>query len=396
MSEVLTISTAQAKGLYENSAYFLDLGSLTDWGKGHISMALFAGVNDGGWNRKAIRKRINTSESVVLYCHRTELCSDGQRYATEMKGWGYQHVYLYKNGYTDWYKAGLPVLPRTATLKKDAKILPINKPELIQFEHNKGLVVQLTDLSKRAVKFSNTRVINVLSGEFNQSYFAQTINKTQAILLVCHESLCGESLSFARQVSSWGYKTVFNYLYDDSHDNLSELVKKSDKKLINEENNIIHLETSKRLYDLGGNFVDVSSITEWNNGHISMARHLNVKSSAEYEKLLNFWFKPSDTIIFYCATKDCIEASISQKLAKSWGFKNSYFFADGFEAWEAAEYPILPRQEEFDKLVLNMVSPLEVKQLYQQNAYFIDIRTKSDWTKSTYSISILFGRNDAG
>lgn len=47
-----------------------------------------------------------------------------------------------------------------------------------------------------------------------------------------------------------------------------------------------------------------------------------------------------DAVVFYCNAAGCDRSSWGAALAVKWGWKNVYYFRDGFPSWTAAGYPV--------------------------------------------------------
>ncbi|MCF6203670.1 MAG: rhodanese-like domain-containing protein [Methylococcaceae bacterium] len=96
---------------------------------------------------------------------------------------------------------------------------------------------------------------------------------------------------------------------------------------------------AKQLFDQGALFVDVRRDSDWNNGRIPDALHLELKKVFSNETLLDE-AKKDEPIIIYCNGEKCLRSVKATALAVEWGFKNIYFFRDGFPAWKMASFPV--------------------------------------------------------
>ncbi len=96
---------------------------------------------------------------------------------------------------------------------------------------------------------------------------------------------------------------------------------------------------AKALFDKGVLFVDVRRASDWDNGRIPDALHLELKKVFSKESLLAE-AKIDDPLVLYCNGEKCLRSSKATVLAVEWGFKNVYFFRDGFPAWKQASFPV--------------------------------------------------------
>lgn len=96
---------------------------------------------------------------------------------------------------------------------------------------------------------------------------------------------------------------------------------------------------AKQLFDQGALFVDVRRTSDWDSGRIPDALHLELKKVFSSESLSEE-AKKDDPIILYCNGEKCLRSSKATVLAVEWGFKNIYFFRDGFPSWKMASFPV--------------------------------------------------------
>ncbi len=96
---------------------------------------------------------------------------------------------------------------------------------------------------------------------------------------------------------------------------------------------------AKALFDDEVLFVDPRKDSDWEAGRVPGAVHLELKSNFTQESLAAE-AKVEEKIVFYCNGASCLRASACSKKAVSWGYKNAYYFRDGFPAWKAAGYPV--------------------------------------------------------
>lgn len=96
---------------------------------------------------------------------------------------------------------------------------------------------------------------------------------------------------------------------------------------------------AKQLFDHGALFVDVRRDSDWDNGRMPDALHLELKKVFSKESL-SAEAKIDDPIVIYCNGEKCLRSSKATVLAVEWGFKKVYYYRDGFPAWKQASFPI--------------------------------------------------------
>ena len=96
---------------------------------------------------------------------------------------------------------------------------------------------------------------------------------------------------------------------------------------------------AKKLFDARVPFVDVRGDSDWSNGHIPGAVHLDWKNAFTEAALLTVVAK-SQKVVIHCQGPGCLRSSKACAKAVSWGFTNVYYFRDGFPGWKAAGFEV--------------------------------------------------------
>lgn len=96
---------------------------------------------------------------------------------------------------------------------------------------------------------------------------------------------------------------------------------------------------AKQLFDQGVLFVDVRRDSDWENGRVPDAVHLELKKVFSKESLSEE-AGVHEPIVIYCNGEKCLRSSKATTLAIEWGFKKIYFFRNGFPAWNQASFPV--------------------------------------------------------
>ncbi len=96
---------------------------------------------------------------------------------------------------------------------------------------------------------------------------------------------------------------------------------------------------AKKLFDRGVTFIDVRPVTLWNNGYITGAINLDLKTQFTDKSLSNYVTKEQE-VVFYCMGPRCLISSKACAKAVGWGFKKVYYLREGYPGWKAAGYSI--------------------------------------------------------
>jgi len=96
---------------------------------------------------------------------------------------------------------------------------------------------------------------------------------------------------------------------------------------------------AKQLFDKGVIFIDVRKDKDFAAGRVPDAMHIELKKV--YSKAtLGKAVKADQPVVLYCNGHSCLRSSKAAKKAVAWGFKNVYYFRDGFPSWKSSGYPV--------------------------------------------------------
>jgi rhodanese-related sulfurtransferase len=92
-------------------------------------------------------------------------------------------------------------------------------------------------------------------------------------------------------------------------------------------------------------FVDPRKPAEFDAGHVPGAINIEYSpSKPDKQKLtaatLEAEVPKSEAVLFYCNAEKCDRSSWGAALASEWGWKEVYYFRDGYPAWVAAGHPV--------------------------------------------------------
>ena len=96
---------------------------------------------------------------------------------------------------------------------------------------------------------------------------------------------------------------------------------------------------AKTLFDKGVVFLDVRKDKDWSAGRVPDAVRIELKNKLN-DGSLSAEIKKDQEVVIYCNGEKCMRSSKASNMAVGWGYKNVYYFRDGFPAWKAAGYPV--------------------------------------------------------
>jgi rhodanese-related sulfurtransferase len=105
------ISPADVERLYRSQMLFLDARRSTVYADGHIAGARSFPVWESDIDdrvKKLFEEGLDQRAPVVAYCSGGN-CEDSHMLAEKLYMVGFDNVLIYKDGYPDWVKRGLPV-----------------------------------------------------------------------------------------------------------------------------------------------------------------------------------------------------------------------------------------------------------------------------------------------
>ncbi|VAW44308.1 hypothetical protein MNBD_GAMMA04-1517 [hydrothermal vent metagenome] len=101
-----TVTTAEAKKLWDSGATFIDSRKKEDWEDGHIAKAIHLDRGDReNYTREKVSNMFKKDQALVTYCY-GEVCTRSSQMAADLVGLGYTNVYFYRGGFPAWSFAG--------------------------------------------------------------------------------------------------------------------------------------------------------------------------------------------------------------------------------------------------------------------------------------------------
>lgn len=102
-----TVSTQQAKQLFDKGVVFLDVRSNRDWDAGRIPGSSHLELKKV-YSQQALAAIAQPDEELVIYCNSTG-CMRSSKACAKAVSWGYNKVYYYRLGYPDWQANGFAI-----------------------------------------------------------------------------------------------------------------------------------------------------------------------------------------------------------------------------------------------------------------------------------------------
>jgi len=102
-----TVSTDDAKVLFDKGVTFIDVRKNSDWDAGRIPGAVHIELKKV-YSEDELTKAVSKDQEVVIYCN-GESCLRSSAACTHAVSWGFSKVYYYRDGFPAWEAAGNPV-----------------------------------------------------------------------------------------------------------------------------------------------------------------------------------------------------------------------------------------------------------------------------------------------
>jgi len=102
-----SVSTEEAKKLFDDGAIFIDVRSTKAWNIGRISDAVLLDIKSN-YTEATLTAEAKKSDPIVIYCN-GEDCLRSAKASKMAIGWGFTKIYYYRDGFPAWKKAGYPI-----------------------------------------------------------------------------------------------------------------------------------------------------------------------------------------------------------------------------------------------------------------------------------------------
>ena len=102
-----TVSTEEAKKLFDRGAIFLDVRSNRDWEAGRIPGSKHLELKKV-FNQETLATIASPEQELVIYCN-SKGCMRSSKACKKAVSWNYKKVYYYRLGFPDWRANGYAV-----------------------------------------------------------------------------------------------------------------------------------------------------------------------------------------------------------------------------------------------------------------------------------------------
>lgn len=102
-----TVSSAEAKALFDQGALFIDPRGDADYEAGRVPGAVHLSLK-GDLSEASLSEVAKTDETIVFYCNGIK-CDVSGKACAKAVAWGYTDVRYFREGFPGWEAAGYPV-----------------------------------------------------------------------------------------------------------------------------------------------------------------------------------------------------------------------------------------------------------------------------------------------
>jgi rhodanese-related sulfurtransferase len=102
-----SITTKQAKELFDAGVLFVDVRSQKAWNVGRIADSVLLDIKLN-YTDKNLLAEMKKTDPAIIYCN-GKTCLRSAKGAMLAVKWGFTNIYYYRDGYPAWKKAGFPV-----------------------------------------------------------------------------------------------------------------------------------------------------------------------------------------------------------------------------------------------------------------------------------------------
>lgn len=102
-----SVSTDEAKKLFDGGVLFVDVRSTKAWDIGRISDAVLLDIKSN-FSEASLSAEAKKTAPIVIYCN-GEDCLRSAKASKMAVGWGFTKINYYRDGFPAWKKAGYPI-----------------------------------------------------------------------------------------------------------------------------------------------------------------------------------------------------------------------------------------------------------------------------------------------
>jgi len=101
-----TVTTEEAKKLFDDGALFIDVRKDKDWNAGRVSDAIQLNIKTN-LSEASMLAEMKKGDRAVIYCN-GERCMRSSDACKKAVAWGFTNIYYYRDGFPAWKSAGHP------------------------------------------------------------------------------------------------------------------------------------------------------------------------------------------------------------------------------------------------------------------------------------------------
>ena len=102
----------------------------------------------------------------------------------------------------------------------------------------------------------------------------------------------------------------------------------------------VSIDRAKALFDEGAVFIDVRDAQSWSLGHIEGSVNLDFNATEFAALYVSEELDRSTPLVFYTSSVFNMNSALASFFASNWGYRNVYYFREGFYSWMAADLPV--------------------------------------------------------
>jgi rhodanese-related sulfurtransferase len=102
-----TVTTEEAKKLFDDGVLFIDVRKDKDWNAGRVSDAVQLNIKTK-LSEETMLAEMKKTDPAVIYCN-GEKCMRSSKACKKAVEWGFTNLYYYRDGFPAWKNAGYPV-----------------------------------------------------------------------------------------------------------------------------------------------------------------------------------------------------------------------------------------------------------------------------------------------
>lgn len=102
-----TISTSDAKALFDKGVLFIDVRKDSDWDAGRVPGAEHLELKKI-FSEASLAELAGKDEQIVIYCN-GEKCMRSSKACAKAVEWGFTNLHYYRDGFPAWKNANYPV-----------------------------------------------------------------------------------------------------------------------------------------------------------------------------------------------------------------------------------------------------------------------------------------------